>query len=236
MFLSASTKMSDAPCAASLSAAPLGIFGGTFDPVHLGHLRLAEEAADCLGLQAVRWIPAGRPAHRRPPQADPAQRLAMVQLAVAGNARFEVDPAESEALTPSYTVPTLERLRLTTPCASRPLVLLLGADAFTGLSTWHRWEHLFDLAHIAVAHRPGFPIDVQALAAPLAAHFRRRYSETPASLGASPAGSILSFAMTPLAISATQIRELIAGGRSPRYLLPDSLIAYIQKNLLYSPQ
>lgn len=222
-------------------AAPLGIFGGTFDPVHLGHLRLAEEAADSLGLARVRWIPAGQPAHRalenKPPRVSAAQRLEMVRLAIAGNARFELDPAEVEADRPSYTVDTLERLRLASECgAQQPLVLLVGADAFAGLPDWHRWEALFGLAHIAVAHRPGFPIDVGSLPPALAAIYQARYSTSPAALAAAPAGRIVTFAMTQLAVSATQIRTLLANGRSPRYLLPDAVIAYIQSTFLYLPR
>lgn len=221
------------------AAAPLGIFGGTFDPVHLGHLRLAEEAADCLGLAHIRWIPAGRPAHRtlenKPPQVSAAQRLAMVRLAIAGNTRFELDPAEVDAACPSYTVTTLERLRLAHECGvQRPLVLLVGADAFAGLSDWHRWEELFALAHIAVAHRPGFPIDAGSLPPALASIYRERYSASPTALAAAPAGRIVTFAMTQLAISATQIRTLLINGRSPRYLLPDAVIAYIQDTSLYT--
>lgn len=220
--------------------APLGLFGGTFDPVHLGHLRLAEEAADSLGLASVRWIPAGQPAHRahtaKAPQVTAAQRLAMVRLAIAGNPRFALDAAEVDAAAPSYTVPTLERLRADPALGgARPLVLLLGADAFAGLPDWHRWEALFDLAHIAVAHRPGFPIDAASLPPALAAAYRARRAETPAALGETPAGRVVTFAMTQLDVSATQIRSLLANGRSPRYLLPDAVIAYIQKQLLYSP-
>jgi len=220
-------------------AAPLGIFGGTFDPVHLGHLRLAEEAADSLGLARIRWIPAGQPAHRalenKPPQVTAAHRLAMVRLAIAGNARFELDPAEVEADRPSYTVTTLERLRQADAYgAEQPLVLLVGADAFAGLPDWHRWEELFELAHIAVAHRPGFPIDADSLPPLLADCYRQRHRASPAALGESPAGGIVTFAMTQLAVSATQIRTLLANGRSPRYLLPDAVIAYIQSTLLYS--
>jgi nicotinate-nucleotide adenylyltransferase len=226
---------------AALLPAPLGIFGGTFDPVHTGHLRLAEEAADQLGLACVRWIPAGQPAHRalanKPPQVAATHRLEMVRLAIAGNARFEVDPAEVEAAHPSYTVPTLERLRLAGECAvQRPLVLLVGADAFAGIPDWHRWEDLFKLAHIAVAHRPGFPVDADSLPPALADIYRQRHSASPAALAQSPAGRIVSFAMTQLDISATQIRSLLSSGRSARYLLPDAVIAYIQSTLLYSPR
>ena len=135
---------------------PLGLFGGTFDPVHFGHLRLAEEAIGNLGLGGVRWIPAGQPPHRGAPQVTGQQRLEMVLRSTAGNARFSVDASEVEAAAPSYTVHTLERLRDEIGL-DRPLVLLVGADAFAGLPTWHRWRDLFGLAHIAVAQRPGFP-------------------------------------------------------------------------------
>jgi nicotinate-nucleotide adenylyltransferase len=220
-------------------AAPVGIFGGTFDPVHFGHLRLAEEAADHLGLARIRWIPAGQPAHRlaenKLPQVTAGQRLAMVRLAISDNVRFELDTAEVEAEQPSYTVPTLERLRLPGAYgAQRPLVLLVGADAFAGLPDWHRWEALLSLAHIAVAHRPGFPIAASSLPPMLADLYRERYSASPAMLAESPAGRIVTFAMTQLAISATQIRMLLANGRSPRYLLPEAVIAYIQSTFLYS--
>lgn len=212
----------------------IGIFGGTFDPLHFGHLRLAEEAADALDLARVRWIPAGQPALRAAPQASAAQRLEMVRLAIAGNPRFEVDAAEVEAARPSYTVATLERLRQAGACgAQRPLVLLLGADAFSGLADWHRWEALFDLAHIAVAHRPGFALDPANLPPALAQCYRDRICQHPSALSAAPAGRIATFAMTPLDISATKIRALLSKHGSPRYLMPDALVAYINDHHLY---
>jgi nicotinate-nucleotide adenylyltransferase len=218
---------------------PLGIFGGTFDPVHFGHLRLAEEAADSLGLARVRWIPAGQPACREAPRLSGAQRLAMVRLAIAGNPRFELDSAEVDAALvdasrPSYSVPTLERLRQAPVCgAQRPLVLLVGADAFAGLLNWHRWEQLCDLAHIAVAHRPGFPVDPCGLPGALASVYRQRHCADVAALAAAPAGSIVSFAMTQLDISATKIRALLSKGASARYLLPDALLTHIQDHHFY---
>lgn len=213
---------------------PLGIFGGTFDPVHVGHLRLAEEAADVLGLARVRWIPAGQPRHREPPHVAAARRLRLVELAVAGNPRFEVDPAEAASGEASYTVPTLQRLRGELG-GRRPLVLLLGADAYAGLPGWHRWQELFALAHVAVAQRPGFAVDPAALPAALQAeHARRSVPDNDvAALAASPAGCVLSFPMTPLAVSATQVRGLLAAGRSARYLLPQPVIDYIDLHHLY---
>lgn len=215
--------------------AALGIFGGTFDPVHFGHLRLAEEAADSLGLERVRWIPAGRPALRDSPEVSAEQRLEMVRLAISGNPRFELDAAEVNDARPSYTLPTLERLRTTDEFGpQRPLVLLVGADAFSGMAGWHRWESLFDLAHIAVVHRPGFPVNAASLPTQVAAAYQQRLSSSPAALQDAPAGRIVTFAMTQLAVSATQIRTMLLNGRSPRYLLPEAVIAYIQSTQLYS--
>ena len=219
----------------SSSGAPLGLYGGTFDPVHLGHLRLAEEAVDALGLSGVRWIPAGQPLLREVPSVAARQRLEMVRLATADNPRFSVDPAEVEADRPSYTVPTLERLRRPDVLGGeRPLVLLLGADAFAGVAAWHRWETLFELAHVAVAHRPGYCLEASALSVPLARTLKQRLSLDPAVLAASPAGRIVTFAMTPLDISATRIRAALSKGESVRYLLPDALIGYLQNHRLYT--
>ena len=210
----------------------LGLFGGTFDPVHFGHLRLAEEAISQLGLGGVRWIPAGQPPHRGTPQVTAEQRLAMVLRSTAGNAQFSVDASEVEAAAPSYTVHTLERLRRELG-ADQALVLLVGADAFAGLTTWHRWRDILALAHIAVSHRPGFPIELSSLPAALASEFTARRLLDVSALKASPAGGIATFAMTQLAISATQIRQLLANGLSARYLLPDSVLDYIHLHQLY---
>lgn len=213
---------------------PLGIFGGTFDPVHGGHLRLAEEARDSLNLAQVQWIPAGQPPHRHAPNVTAQDRLAMVRLATQGNRAFRVDASEVLTDAPSYTVHTLERLRREEG-DRRPLVLLVGADAFAGLPTWHRWESLWALAHIAIAHRPGFPITEASLPPALATQFAARRRDDPACLAHAPAGYMVTFAMAQLAISATQIRKLLANGASPRYLLPDPVLDYIRQHHLYQP-
>lgn len=211
---------------------PLGLFGGTFDPVHFGHLRLAEEAISQLGLAGVRWIPAGQPPHRGTPQVTARQRLEMVLRSTEKNALFSVDPAEVEGDAPSYTVHTLERLR--GELGNRQsLVLLVGADAFGGLSSWHRWRDIFSLAHVAVSHRPGFPVELTSLPYELATEFKDRRLPDAGALKVSPAGGIVTFAMTQLAISATQIRKLVANGLSARYLLPDTVLDYIDRHSLY---
>lgn len=211
---------------------PLGLFGGTFDPVHFGHLRLAEESIGHLGLGGVRWIPAGQPPHRGTPEVTAAQRLEMVLRSTEKNARFSVDASEVEAAAPSYTIHTLERLRQELG-ETQSLVLLVGADAFAGLSSWHRWRDIFALAHVAVSHRPGFPVEISSLPQELAITFSDRRLFDASCLKAAPAGGIVTFAMTQLAISATQIRKLIANGSSPRYLLPDSVLDYIDHHHLY---
>lgn len=211
---------------------PLGLFGGTFDPVHYGHLRLAEEAISQLGLGGVRWIPAGNPPHRDAPQVTADQRLAMVLRSTADNPRFSVDPAEVKAAAPSYTVHTLERLRSELGPA-QALVLLLGADAFAGLPTWHRWRDILSLAHIAVSYRPGFPVDANSLPDALREVFFSRQLSHPDALKAAPAGGVVTFSTTQLAISATQIRRLLAANQSARYLLPDSVLDYISSHSLY---
>lgn len=219
-------------------AGPLGLLGGTFDPIHLGHLRLAEEAREALGLARVRLIPAGQPPHRDTPLSSSADRLAMARLAAAGNPALEVDDGEIRAATRSYTVLTLERLRAELG-AERPLVLILGADAFQGLPTWHRWQELFALTHIAVANRPGYAPHGRrwpgVLSPELDEACAGRMSTDPARIAAAPAGLVIPFDMTPLDISASLVRDLLAGGHSARYLLPDSVLDYIGLHHLYRP-
>ena len=213
---------------------PLGLLGGTFDPIHFGHLRLAETARDRLGLGQVCLIPAGFPPHRVQPAASPEHRLAMTRLAVADNPALLVDDAEVRMQVPSYTVHTLQRLR-TLYGSQCPLVLILGMDAFLGLPGWHQWESLFSLAHIAVVNRPQLvtganPVEtVPALAAFCAG----RWCDQPAMLAESPAGHVIFFDMTAVATSASMLRSLFQTGISTRYLLPDSVLDYIVLHHLY---
>ena len=216
--------------------APLGVLGGTFDPIHTGHLRLAEEAREALGLDGVRFIPAGQPPHRGEPGSTAEDRLAMARLATAGNPGFSVDDGEVRAQQKSYTVLTLERLRAEIG-PQQPLVLILGADAFAGLPTWHRWTDLFALAHIAVANRPGYAPHGRhwpaTLSPALDAACAGRHTADPADLRRAPAGRVVPFDMTPLAISASLIRDLVRDGHSARYLLPESVLDYIAAHHLY---
>jgi nicotinate-nucleotide adenylyltransferase len=211
---------------------PVGILGGTFDPIHYAHLRLAEELADALDLAQVRFVPASIPPHRASPQVSATHRADMVRLACADNARFVLDDRECRRAGPSYTVDTLLELRaeLGYPCS---LCLLMGLDAFLGLTTWSRWERLFELAHIVIAHRPGFALDPAAVPAALARELDARRAQSTRELRQSWAGLVWLQAITPLDISATAIREAIRERRSPRYLLPDSVLDYIHRSSLY---
>jgi nicotinate-nucleotide adenylyltransferase len=212
--------------------APIGVLGGTFDPIHFGHLRLAQELADALDLERVRFIPTGTPPHRNSPHVSGIHRLDMVRIAIAGNPAFEADDREIRREGISYSYDTLTELR--DELGERPLCLLMGADAFAALATWHRWQELFDLAHVVIAHRPGFRLQglQAALPAPLRKIYLRRLAGAPGMPQAN-AGSILTREITALDISATHIRAMLAQGSSPRYLVPDAVLEYIDQNHLY---
>jgi nicotinate-nucleotide adenylyltransferase len=213
-------------------AAALGILGGTFDPVHNGHVELAREVRTALGLAAVRLIPAGDPPHRAAPVATAAHRLAMVELAVDGIAGLEVDAREIERPGRSYTVDTLQSLR--SESRDRPLALIVGADAFIGLPTWHRWRDLFSLAHVVVVARPGVVID-DALSDALAGEWAKRHRRDAEALAQSSAGHIFVQAITPHPISASSIRNALVDGNTTavKGLLPSAVLAYIERNRLY---
>ena len=208
-----------------------GVLGGTFDPVHLGHLRMAQEVADALALTNVRFVPGGTPSHRAIPQAAAADRVAMVKLAIAGNPLFTLDDRETRRSGPSYSFDTLTELRAELGPA-RPLVMIMGADAFLGLSRWHRWRDLFGLAHIAVAHRPGAALAV-IKQADLADEFAQRHTTDTQAVQYAPAGSIVVVPITALDISATAIRAMLRAGRSVRYLVPAAAMARIEHNYLF---
>jgi nicotinate-nucleotide adenylyltransferase len=210
----------------------IGLLGGTFDPVHYGHLRLAETLADKLGLDEVRFIPAANPPHRQLPETPAKDRCAMVGLAIAGNPRFVLDDRELQREGASYTIDTLRSLREELG-AEVALCLIMGSDAFAELDGWHRWQELLDHCHMALVERPNVEL-AASLRPPLQALLRARYAEDRTLLAGSPAGRISIQRMTALDISATGIRNDLMHGRSPRYLLPDSVIAYIERHQLYT--
>jgi nicotinate-nucleotide adenylyltransferase len=208
---------------------PLALLGGTFDPVHHGHLRTALEVAEALDAERVLLIPAGQPPHRAPPVAPAAVRLALLAAAVADEPRLVVDDRELVRAGPSYTVLTLEELRR--EHGARPLALVLGMDAFLGLASWHRWTELIELAHLVVAHRPGWNPPAEG---PVGALWRERRAAAAEDLAARPAGRVLALATTQLDIAASRLREMLASGRDPRYLMPDAVRRMIRGQGLYA--
>jgi nicotinate-nucleotide adenylyltransferase len=208
-----------------------GILGGTFDPVHLGHVALAKAALSRLPLTEVLWLPSGSPGHRAPPAAGARDRLAMLRLATAGQPRYRIDDSELDRSDPTYTVHTLTRLRAQLG-KKQSLVLLLGSDSFLSLPTWLRWRELFDLAHIAVVGRPGHPLGGSGTAPELAAEIGRR-AAPPEQLAASAAGNIASFDMPSVDISSSAVRAALAAGQDASHLLPEAVLAYIQSQHLY---
>jgi len=192
--------------------APLGIFGGTFDPVHNAHLRIARLALDALGLARLLWIPTGAPRYRTAPVAPAGDRQAMLELALAGEPRYAIDPRELRPEASGYTVDTLSALQAELG-PDAPLVLLMGSDQYDKLAGWHRWRELFGLARIAVIARPGWA--------------------SGASAEVRAAGPVLRVEMAPLDISSTEIRRRVARGDDVSGMLPPPVLDYISTHRLY---
>lgn len=207
---------------------PIALFGGTFDPVHYGHLRCADEARQKLGLKNLYLLPAGNPPHRDEPQATARQRLDMLQLAGFEFPCLLIDDRETLRRGPSYMVDTLQEVRANAP--DQPLMLLIGQDAANHLHLWYRWEHLFDLAHIVILTRPGastrYPPE-------LAKQIQPRLATDVTELLQSKAGTVLHLEVQAIDISATNIKNMIRSGASPESMLPVSVLEYINENRLY---
>lgn len=203
----------------------IGIFGGTFDPIHYGHLRSALEVKDIFQLTEVRLLPSATPPHRSQPAASALMRTAMLALAIANQPGLVLDTREIDRPGTSYMIDTLRSLRHDYP--DQPLLLFIGLDAFNQLHTWHQWQALFTVAHIVVLTRPGFSL------MQLDDFFTARLAAHRSELAKLPAGKLYFQAVTQLDISATAIRNLIARQQNPGYLLPDAVIAYIKQHQLY---
>jgi nicotinate-nucleotide adenylyltransferase len=203
----------------------IGIFGGTFDPVHYGHLRAMLEVREIFSLNEVRLIPNKIPPHRVEPSATPAMRLEMLHLATGALPGVVIDTRELDRAGPSYMVDTLHSLRSDFP--EHPLLLFVGNDAFNGLTRWHRWSALFDFAHVVVLTRPGYSVQLQN------EFFRTRQVFEAVGLARHKAGKLFFQSITPLDISASAIRKMIAEKRDPRFLLPDNVLDYIHSHHLY---
>ncbi len=195
----------------------IGILGGTFDPIHYGHLRTGFELLERLRLTEVRFIPCANPPHRPAPATPGRLRLRMLRAAIRDESRFVADARELERPGPSYTVDTLESLRADLPGSA--LCLLLGMDAFLGLPSWHRWERLLELGHVVVAHRPGWQVPETGVLGEL---IRARRTARPEDL-AGGAGRIHVEPVTQLEISSTELRAGVRAGMDPRYLVPDAV-------------
>jgi nicotinate-nucleotide adenylyltransferase len=206
----------------------IGVLGGTFDPVHHGHLRSALEVLESCGLERVLLVPAGRPPHRARPVAPAELRVRMLRAAVAAEPRLAVDDRETRRDGPSYTVDTLQSLRA--EVGERPLCLIVGADAFLGLVSWHRWRELFALAHLIVMRRPGWALEP---AGELAQVLAERGGEDAGALRRRPGGLIHVQPVTALEISSSAIRALVAGGGDPRFLLPDAVRDLVMASSVY---
>ncbi|HUW25535.1 MAG TPA: nicotinate-nucleotide adenylyltransferase [Gallionella sp.] len=217
-----------------MSGKAIGILGGTFDPIHFGHLRLAEEMLELANLRQIVFIPTGTPPHRDAPQTSARHRSTMVRLAIADQPAFVLDEREVGRTTPCYTVDTLRELRAELG-TTQPLCLLMGGDAFLQLHTWHEWEQLFDLANIVVGDRPGFVLEehIHSATVELQRHYRQRLCAA-SILSQQPCGGITELAIPMLEISATDIRRRVAEGRTIRYLLPNAVAGYIYQHHLYT--
>lgn len=199
----------------------IGVFGGTFDPIHIGHLRLATEVAEALDLERVHLVPAAMPPHRGEPLLDADTRLSLVAESIRDEPSFVLDDREHRREGPSYTSDTLAEFAAEFP--GEPLVLLMGMDAFNGLPDWHEVDRILELAHVAVATRPG--AEAQGTARQWLDARRASVGELP---GAAP-GRIVPVEITRLDISATGLRAMVEQGRSLRYLVPEPVVRHFAR-------
>ena len=205
----------------------IGIFGGSFDPIHYGHLRTARELATALSLTQVRFIPSAHPPHRAPPVAAAGDRLKMLQLALADESGFVADDRELRRAGPSYTLLTLESLHAELGAVS--LYLIVGMDAFLGLDRWHRWQELWSHAHIVALPRPGWSVEQR-----LPDWAQSRLCRDASELRQQPSGRLWVQSLTERDVSSTQIRAALARGESPANEVPPAVLRYIKDNRLYS--
>ena len=206
-----------------------GIYGGTFDPIHLGHLGTVSDVLNQTQLEVIRWIPSAIPPHRPTPGADADHRLAMVRIATESEPRFIVDDCELRRTTPSFTADTIRLLLSQSP--ERRYALILGMDALLGLPTWHQCEWLLDRVHIIVMQRPGW-----SAPHPLPKWWAKRQADQFDHLHQTNAGRIWAIKINPINISATQIRQRIQSGKDIQGLIPQGVLDYIRDHQLYEKQ
>jgi nicotinate-nucleotide adenylyltransferase len=212
----------------------VGILGGTFDPIHLAHLRVAEELRESQALDHVRLVPSAVPPHKRGTVAPAAHRLRMVERAVAGQPGLRAWGVELERDGPSYSVDTIRRLR-TELGAARRIVFALGWDAFAEFHTWREHATIFALCDVVVVTRPSHPTRLALDDFPIAARNAFHYDRGSAGFRHVSGHSVTLQRVTPLDISATDIRARLRAGRSIRFLVPDPVGRYIHVHGLYAP-
>ena len=213
----------------------IGILGGTFNPIHFGHLRMAQEIADALELSEVRFIPAANPPHKELPTVSAKSRAKMVELAIKDNPLFKLDEHELNRVGASYTIDTLISLRAEVEAEfdDVALCLIMGSDAFTKLNTWHRWQEILNYCHIILVQRPATSTDQVPLNNDLALLLQNHYTENVSDLSSQNAGFIHMQSITALSISSTAIRSTFNLKKNPRYLMPQAVIEYIEANQFY---
>ena len=212
----------------------VGIYGGTFDPIHYGHLRIAEELLDIIDLRNILFVPSGAPRLRTVPAASRNHRAAMVRLAIQGNNMFALDEREIDRPGISTTVESLREYQYELG-KNTALCFILGIDAFVKINQWHHWHESFNLCHMIIVARPGYTSidDYQNLPVDIRKELIARRVLNAGDLGLQMNGFIYTAQTSLLEISASHIRSLIAAGKSTRYLLPEIVSDYIQSNYLY---
>ena len=211
--------------------ARIGLLGGTFDPIHFGHLGMAQELAQALALDTVKFIPAAVPPLKSQPSASAIDRCAMVQLAIANNPDFKLDERELKRTGPSYTLDTLCSLR-SELSEQDSLVLFIGSDAFKQFNRWHQWQEIIRLCHIALVARPDSEVST-GLDPELVTFLQDHFTKNAMDLQSATAGLITMQAITSLTISSSAIREQLTNQQSARYLTPDCVLDYIAQHGLY---
>ncbi len=210
----------------------VAIFGGTFNPVHNGHIRSALELKQRLSIDHVYMVPAAMPPLRELPEVAAKERLQMLKLAVANEPELEIDERELAREGISYSVDTLAEYRAELS-AQQALVMVIGSDAFLKLHQWHQWQRILELAHIVVIHRPGWSVDTQKLAPELGQILKHHLGTSPEELSNRRNGVVWFEALTPIDISATLIRNAVAKGESISRFVPESVAEYIRCHGLY---
>lgn len=206
----------------------LGLFGGTFDPIHLGHLHVALSCCNALNLSKIRLIPSAMPLLRQPPLVNPEQRLAMVKMAIEGHPQLEVDDIEIMRDGPSYAIDTVIALRKQLPDTS--LCYIIGVDQFSQFDRWQRWEEFTNYVHLIVTTRSGYKMNLNKS---VSEFLKQQQVTDRLAVTQKPAGGILLQFIVPLSLSATEIRQRILQGKHPEAYLPQAVAHYIQQEQLY---